>query len=95
MEVRLPTKVFFQTLPKRVGVEPLGPAGVPRFTTPEQAALQAGVLSSGKLQVGFRLGVMVDGSDTDEARQPQKCMLSTSSERQWGDPTTFNVVELK
>ena len=44
---------------------------------------------------GFRLGVMLDGSDCDAAHQPQKCLLSTSPERQWGDPTTFNLVELK
>lgn len=53
------------------------------------------ILSSGQLQKGFRLGVMLDCSDTDEPQRPQKSMLSTSPERQWGDPTTFNILELQ
>ena len=95
LEVRFPTKFLFQTLAKRVGIDPTRPVKLPKYLSPEQATLQATVLASGKLQAGFRLGLMIDGSDTDEMRQPQKCMLSTSPERQWGDPTTFNVLELK
>jgi hypothetical protein len=58
-------------------------------------ALQDGVLRSGRLEARFQLGAMVDASDSDDARQPQKCLLSSSPERQWGDPTTFNILELK
>ncbi len=94
LEVRLPTRFLFQNVVKRVGVDP-GSVPVPKRMTPEQMALQNGVLASGKLKAGFRLGIMMDGSDTDAANQPQKCLLSTSPERQWGDPTTFNTLELK
>ena len=76
-------------------VDPGWAAPVLQRLGPEFAALEAGVLDSKKFRTGFRLGVMVDGSDTDEARQPQKSLLSTSPERQWGDPTTFNIMELK
>ena len=51
--------------------------------------------SQGKFKAGYRLGLMVDGSDCDDTQHPQKCMLSTSPQRQWGDPTTFNILELK
>ena len=96
IEVRFPTKFLFQTLQKRVGVEPTGlPGKMSGKISPETAALQNGVLSSGQFKAGFKMGVMVDGSDTDDPRQPQKCLLSTSPERQWGDPTTFNIMELK
>ncbi len=96
LEVRIPTKVLFQTLLKRVGVEPAGPKGrAARRVLPEIMDFQDGILASGTLKKGFRFGVMLDGSDTDEARQPQKCLLSTSPERQWGDPTSFNLLELQ
>ena len=95
IEVRLPTAFIFQTVAKRVGVDPGWVTPLLQRLGPELAALEAGVLDSKKLRTGFRMGVMVDGSDTDEARQPQKCLLSTSPERQWGDPTTFNILELK
>ena len=44
---------------------------------------------------GDRFGISVDVSDTDDARAPQKCLLSTSTNRIWGDPTTFGILELK
>ncbi len=94
LEVRLPTSFLFQNITKRVGVEPTGSPALKRIT-PAQLALQNGVLTSGEMKAGFRMGLMLDGSDCDAARQPQKCLLSTSPERQWGDPTTFNIVELK
>jgi len=93
IEVRLPASFLFQNVEKRVGVDP-SPRTLKRITK-EQMALQSGVLASGELKAGFRLGIMVDGSDCDAAHQPQKCLLSTSPERQWGDPTTFNLLELK
>ncbi len=94
LEVRLPASFLFQNVPKRIGVDP-GQARIPKGVTPEQWALQAGVLQTGEFKSGFRLGLMVDGSDCDAAHQPQKCLISTSPERQWGDPTTFNMLELK
>ena len=94
LEVRLPTSFLFQNVEKRVGVEPTGSRVLKRITA-AQLALQSGVLASGELKPGFRLGMMIDGSDCDAVHQPQKCMLSTSPERQWGDPTTFNILELK
>ena len=94
IEVRLPTAVLFQNVTKRIGVEP-GAVQLPPGFAPATAALQKDVLESGELRPGFRFGLMIDGSDCDAVQQPQKCMLSTSTERQWGDPTTFNTVELK
>ena len=95
LEIRIPTVLLFQNITKKVGVEPIGDAPLPGKISKEQFALQGGVLNTRKLQAGFRFGMMFDGSDTDEARQPQKCLVSTSPERQWGDPTSFNIVELK
>lgn len=94
MEIRLPTSFLFQNVVNRAGVEPGPKPGATRVPA-EQLALQQGVLSSGEIKPGFRMGLMIDGSDCDAAHQPQKCMLSSSSERQWGDPTTFNVLELE
>ncbi len=94
LEVRLPTDFLFQNVRKRVGVGPVH-SEMPKRITPEMFALQEGVLQSHQLTAGFRMGIMVDGSDSDLARHPQKCVLSTSEERQWGDPTTFNILELR
>ena len=44
---------------------------------------------------GRRFGISIDVSDTDDVRAPQKCLLSTSTNRVWGDPTTFGILELK
>jgi len=94
MEVRIPTAFLFQNVAHRIGVEPTGgPALKPVYK--ERLAIQNDVLNSGELKPGFRFGLMVDGSDCDDAHQPQKCLLSSSRERQWGDPTTFNIAELK
>ena len=43
---------------------------------------------------GYRLGISVEASDTDNSDFPQKCLLSTSLDRKWGDPTTFGFLEL-
>ncbi len=95
LEIRLPTKVLFQTLTKRVGVEPTAQTGAKRSIPPEAEAIQREVFSTGRLKSGFRLGLMVDGSDADQATHPQKCLISSSPERQWGDPTSFNILELQ
>jgi hypothetical protein len=46
-------------------------------------------------KAGFAMGISVELSDTDDPAAPQKCMLSLSLDRAWGDPTTFGVLELK
>ncbi|MBI1953370.1 MAG: hypothetical protein HYS41_04520 [Candidatus Omnitrophica bacterium] len=94
LEVRLPSGFLFQTLGKRVGVDPRQVSPRPR-PAPEISPAQEEVLSSKRFKPGFRLGVMIDGSDTDHAKFPQKALISTSGERQWGDPTTFNELTLE
>ncbi|MBI4435843.1 MAG: hypothetical protein HY590_00290 [Candidatus Omnitrophica bacterium] len=51
--------------------------------------------SDTRLVKGRKFGISVDVSDTDDARAPQKCLISTSTNRIWGDPTTFGTLELK
>ncbi|MCD6460321.1 hypothetical protein J7L67_06600 [bacterium] len=43
---------------------------------------------------GMMLGFSIDGSDCDDPNAPQKLLMSSSSERIWGDPTTFNIIKL-
>jgi len=51
--------------------------------------------SDTQLAKGRKFGISVDVSDTDDTRAPQKCLISTSTNRIWGDPTTFGILELK
>jgi hypothetical protein len=95
VEIRLPTSFLFQTLGRRAEEESLESAGRPHPFPPPAEEIQRRVLDSKRLEAGFRLGMMIDGSDGDHVQHPQKCLLSTSSERQWGDPTSFNILELK
>ena len=96
LEARIPTKVLFQTIQKRVGVEPaLDKAPGTHFEKVPGTKVQAEVLGDHRLRPNFELGVMVDTSDCDHPNQPQKCLLSTSKDRTWGDPTTFGVLELQ
>ncbi len=95
LEARLPTGFLFQTLGKRVGVDPRQLSVGPLRPAPEISPLQDEVLAGKRFKPGFRLGAMIDGSDTDHAKHPQKAMISTSTERQWGDPTTFNELVLE
>ncbi len=46
-------------------------------------------------KVGQMFGYSVDGADCDDKKAPQKLIMSSSKERVWGDPTTFNVIKLK
>lgn len=48
-----------------------------------------------RFKEGQQFGISIDVSDTDDLRMPQKCLLSTSTNRIWGDPTTFGILELK
>ncbi len=44
---------------------------------------------------GMMIGTSIDSSDCDDPSAPQKLLMSTSSPRVWGDPTTFSRFELK
>ncbi len=48
-----------------------------------------------KFYEGMLIGFSLDGSDCDDPNAPQKLLMSTSSERIWGDPTTFNCLRLE
>ena len=48
-----------------------------------------------KFYSGYKLGIMADASDTDDINNPQKCLMSSSLNRRWGDPTVFGFLELK
>jgi len=43
---------------------------------------------------GYKLGICIDPSDCDQPGVPQKCLLSSSTNRAWGDPTTYGFLEL-
>ncbi len=95
LEVRIPASVLFETLQQRVGVEPTEATRVHNAAMERANGLQTQVLTDHRLRPGFLMGVMVDASDCDDPRQPQKCLLSTSKDRVWGDPTTFGLLELQ
>lgn len=42
-----------------------------------------------------KIGISVDPSDCDDINSPQKVLMSSSSNRAWGDPTTFGILELE
>ena len=44
---------------------------------------------------GYRMGISIEGSDTDSSETPQKCLISSSLDRIWGDPTTFGFLEFR
>lgn len=44
---------------------------------------------------GFLMGFSIDGSDCDDPKASQKLLMSTSKQRKWGDPTTFDAIKLK
>ncbi len=72
-------------IPKEVVLQKKYTQGSPEAA--EEAAL--------KLYQGIKLGISVDASDTDSENMPQKCLMSSSVNRVWGDPTTFGILELK
>ena len=47
------------------------------------------------LREGMTLGISIDIGDCDNLSNPQESLMSTSTERIWGDPTTFGHLELK
>ena len=56
----------------------------------EYKSSQERFLFSENMMLGFSL----ESSDCDDPNAPQKLLMSTSSGRIWGDPTTFNVMKL-
>ncbi len=43
---------------------------------------------------GLKIGISISASDTDTLIEPQKCLISSSIGRVWGDPTTFDFLKL-
>jgi len=82
MEVKIPQDVLYAAIKAETG------SGV----------TLKGMLKSevpGGLRAGMKLGVSIDPSDCDDKATPQKCMLSSSTKRVWGDPTTFGILRLE
>ena len=48
-----------------------------------------------KFFTGYRMGISLEASDTDDSESPQKCLLSSSIDRSWGNPTTFGFLEFR
>jgi len=48
-----------------------------------------------ELKKGFKFGISIDPSDGDNKKIPQESLMSSSTDRVWGDPTTFGILELK
>jgi len=90
LEVRLPAEVLFSKEFKRVGVEPKDTEG----GKIHYSYKLAGDKTLG-LRKGFKLGVSIDPSDCDRENVAQESLMSSSTNRVWGDPTTFGILELK
>lgn len=91
VEVRIPSGLLFYEDFKRIGVEPTG--------TKESGKIHFAYKLEGdsvlSLHKGFRLGISIDPSDGDNKNIPQESLMSSSTNRVWGDPTTFGILELK
>jgi hypothetical protein len=86
LELKIPAEVLFLWQKRRVGIEPKKAEGI--AVLPPQVA-------KGVFERGMEFGVMIDGSDCDHRRQPQKCLISSSYDREWGDPHTFGMLVLE
>jgi hypothetical protein len=94
MEVRLPAEVIFREgIIRRVGVEPK--AQDPTKEAKIHYSYKLKGEDSLKLKKGLKIGVSIDPSDQDKANVPQESLMSSSTNRVWGDPTTFGFLELK
>ncbi len=86
LEARVPGEVLQAWQMGRVGVEPTNIEKLGFNLPSEEVSL---------FHSGLRFGIMVDGSDCDDLAVPQESLISTSSNRSWGDPTTFGVLALE
>jgi len=86
IEVKIPQDVLFSSIEPRVGVEPLTELSKIHYIYRLEGSPYMG------FHKGFKMGIMVDGSDTDDKFQPQKCLVSSSKDRVWGDPTVFGIL---
>ncbi|MFH1848166.1 MAG: sugar-binding protein [Candidatus Omnitrophota bacterium] len=91
LEVKIPRSVmFFEGQALRIGA---GPSQDQGEDTPVIFKMDADGPSV--LHEGFDIGIMVDVGDTDDGNTPMKCLMSTSNNRIWGDPTTFGILRLE
>lgn len=91
VEVKIPPEVVFRQGAARVGVEPKGSQkeGEMRYMYKLEGE------SVLRLREGFKIGISIDPSDCDNEKVPQESLMSSSTDRVWGDPTTFGILELK
>ena len=76
--------------PPRVGVDPNLEKQRPPVAPGSAMGPQVPGFSSGAL-----LGIAIEPSDCDHMAEPQKCLMSTSKQRVWGDPTRFGFLRLE
>jgi len=86
VEVKIPAELLYSTIKQHAGIKPLADASV--------LGRQKQKVPTGFAK-GMKFGISVDPSDCDDKASPQKCLLSTSINRVWGDPTTFGILELE
>jgi len=91
MEVRLPQEVLFSGLKPRAGVEPKEPGAGEKIHFMYKLHGQPKL----GLHKGLRIGISVDPSDCDNVKIAQESLMSSSTDRVWGDPTTFGILELE
>ena len=72
---------------RRAGIQPAGPEGLVGRPLSEN--------QTPKFKKDARLGISIDPSDCDDTAAPQKVLMSSSTNRAWGDPTTFGMLELE
>ncbi|MDD5449313.1 MAG: sugar-binding protein [Candidatus Omnitrophica bacterium] len=88
IEARIPSEILLCYCKiSRVGVEPKEEEQQMTAKLPPEPLLS--------FIKGFKLGIMVDVGDQDDAANPMKLLMSTSIDRVWGDPTTFGMVEFE
>ena len=73
----------------RIGVDPDLEKQRPALPGPDATAKGSG------FSPGSMIGVAIEPSDCDDPIVPQKCLMSTSKPRVWGDPTTFGFLMIE
>jgi len=87
VEVRLPACVLYASRDRMVGIQATKPAGLIGQVPKEKPASW--------FKADDKFGISVDPSDCDDVNAPQKVLMSSSTNRVWGDPTTFGELDLK